>query len=403
MRTSSDHILTSHVGSLPRPDELIEANRAREAGEAIDDEAAATLQNAVADVVRRQKGIGIDVPGDGEFGKSVGHRVNYGAWWNYAFHRLGGLELNGPALDSRPPQRSRSGEIVLTSAAHRRDRVRFADAYADRDSGIWMGPRPTSGPVCVGPLTYTGHAAVQADIANFKAALRAAGLEEGFMTSVAPGSAYRIPNEYYKSDEDFLYACADAMREEYQAILDAGLVIQLDDPATATGWDMIDPAPNVADYKKFTMVRIEALNHALRDLPRDRIRFHLCWGSWHGPHTTDIPLRDIVDVMLAVNAGAYSFEAGNVRHEHEWKVWQDVKLPDDKLILPGVVSHATNVVEHPELVADRIARFANLVGKERVIASTDCGLGGRVHPQIALAKLEALVAGAALATRQLWR
>ena len=403
MRTSSDHILTSHVGSLPRPDELIEANRAREAGEAIDDEAAATLQNAVADVVRRQKGIGIDVLGDGEFGKSVGHRVNYGAWWNYAFHRLGGLELNGPALDSRPPQRSRSGEIVLTSAAHRRDRVRFADAYADRDSGIWMGPRPTSGPVCVGPLTYTGHAAVQADIANFRAALIAAGLEEGFMTSVAPGSAYRIPNEYYKSDEDFLYACADAMREEYKAILDAGLVLQLDDPATATGWDMIDPAPNVADYKKFTMVRIEALNHALRDLPRDRIRFHLCWGSWHGPHTTDIPLRDIVDVMLAVNAGAYSFEAGNVRHEHEWKVWQDVKLPDDKLILPGVVSHATNVVEHPELVADRIARFANLVGKERVIASTDCGLGGRVHPQIALAKLEALVAGAALATRQLWR
>jgi len=403
MRTSSDHILTSHVGSLPRPDELIEANRAREAGEAIDDEAAETLQNAVADVVRRQKGIGIDVPGDGEFGKSVGHRVNYGAWWNYAFHRLGGLELNGPALDSRPPQRSRSGEIVLTSAAHRRDRVRFADAYADRDSGIWMGPRPTSGPVCVGPLTYTGHAAVQADIANFKAALRAAGLEEGFMTSVAPGSAYRIPNEYYKSDEDFLYACADAMREEYKAILDAWLVLQLDDPATATGWDMIDPAPNVADYKKFTMVRIEALNHALRGLPRDRIRFHLCWGSWHGPHTTDIPLRDIVDVMLAVNAGAYSFEAGNVRHEHEWKVWQDVKLPDDKLILPGVVSHATNVVEHPELVADRIARFANLVGKERVIASTDCGLGGRVHPQIALAKLVALVAGAALATRQLWR
>jgi len=403
MRTSSDHILTSHVGSLPRPDELIEANRAREAGEAIDDEADETLQNAVADVVRRQKGIGIDVPGDGEFGKSVGHRVNYGAWWNYAFHRLGGLELNGPALDSRPPQRSRSGEIVLTSAAHRRDRVRFADAYADRDSGIWMGPRPTSGPVCVGPLTYTGHAAVQADIANFRAALIAAGLEEGFMTSVAPGSAYRIPNEYYKSDEDFLYACADAMREEYKAILYAGLVLQLDDPATATGWDMIDPAPNVADYKKFTMVRIEALNHALRGLPRDRIRFHLCWGSWHGPHTTDIPLRDIVDVMLAVNAGAYSFEAGNVRHEHEWKVWQDVKLPDDKLILPGVVSHATNVVEHPELVADRIARFANLVRKERVIASTDCGLGGRVHPQIAWAKLEALVAGAALATRQLWR
>jgi 5-methyltetrahydropteroyltriglutamate--homocysteine methyltransferase len=266
-----------------------------------------------------------------------------------------------------------------------------------------MGPRPATGPVCVGPLTYTGHDAIAADIANFKAALAAAGVVEGFMTSVAPGSAYRIPNAYYKTDEEFLYACADAMREEYKAILDAGLILQFDDPATATGWDMIDPEPTVEEYKKFTMVRVEALNHAIRGFPEDRIRFHLCWGSWHGPHTTDIPMRDIVDVMLAVNAGAYSFEAGNVRHEHEWKVWQDVKLPDDKLILPGVVSHATNVVEHPELIGERITRFANLVGRERVLASTDCGLGGRVHAQIAWAKLEALAQGAALASRQLWR
>ena len=271
-----------------------------------------------------------------------------------------------------------------------------------RHRGCSWARGPTTGPVCVGPLTYTGHDAIKADIANFKAALQAAGIEEGFMTAVAPGSAYRIPNNYYKSDEEFLYACAEAMREEYKAILDAGLVLQLDDPATATGWDMIDPEPSVEDYKKFTMVRVEALNHALRGLPQERIRFHLCWGSWHGPHTTDIPMRDIVEVMLAVNAGAYSFEAGNVRHEHEWRVWQDVKLPDGKIILPGVVSHATNVVEHPELVADRILRFANLVGRERVIASTDCGLGGRVHPDIAWAKLEALAQGAALASRQLW-
>jgi 5-methyltetrahydropteroyltriglutamate--homocysteine methyltransferase len=234
-------------------------------------------------------------------------------------------------------------------------------------------------------------------------ALAGAGVEEGFMTAIAPASASRIGNVHYKTEEEFLYACADAMREEYKTILDAGLVLQLDDPAIAENWDQINPEPSVEDYKKFTMVRVEALNYAIRGLPQERIRFHLCWGSWHGPHTTDIPMRDIVDVMLAIKARAYSFEAGNVRHEHEWKVWQDVKLPDGKLILPGIVSHATNVIEHPELVAERILRFANLVGRERVIASTDCGLGGRVHPDIAWAKLEALAQGAALATRRLWR
>jgi len=232
--------------------------------------------------------------------------------------------------------------------------------------------------------------------------MQVAGVEEGFMSSVAPGSASRIGNAYYKTEEELLYACADAMREEYKAIVDAGLILQLDDPAIAENWDMINPEPTVEEYKKFSMVRVEALNHAIKGLPHDRIRFHLCWGSWHGPHMTDIPMRDIVEVMLAIDAHAYSFEAGNVRHEHEWKIWQEVKLPDDKLILPGIVSHATNVVEHPELVAERILRFANLVGRERVIASTDCGLGGRVHPQIAWAKLEALAQGATLASRQLW-
>jgi 5-methyltetrahydropteroyltriglutamate--homocysteine methyltransferase len=257
-------------------------------------------------------------------------------------------------------------------------------------------------PVCRGPITYTGGEAIRADIAHMKAALGAAGVVEGFMTSIAPGSASRIGNEHYKTEEELIYACAEAMREEYRSILDAGLVLQLDDPAIAENWDMINPAPTVDEYRALSMVRVEALNHALRGLPQERIRFHLCWGSWHGPHVTDIPLRDIVDVMLAVNCRAYSFEAGNVRHEHEWKVWQDVKLPAGKVLIPGVVSHATNVVEHPELVADRITRFANLVGPERVIAGTDCGLGGRIHPDIAWAKLETLAQGAALASRQLY-
>ena len=402
MRQSRDQILTSHAGSLPRPEALIDANRARESGMATDERRFQDqLRTSVAEVVRLQKQAGIAIPGDGEFGKSMGHKVNYRAWWSYSFQRLGGLELGTAGLYDMPAHRSRPGEVVLTSFADRRDRLKFAAAYADPDSGITTGPRAALWPVCVGKLTYTGHAAIQSDIANFKAALQAAGIEEGFMTSIAPGSAARIANRHYKTDEEFLYACADAMREEYKTIVDAGLVLQLDDPAIAENWDMVNPEPAVADYKKFSMVRVEALNHAIRGLPEDRIRFHLCWGSWHGPHTTDIPMRDIVEVMLAVKCRAYSFEAANVRHEHEWKVWQDVKLPDGKLILPGIVSHATNVVEHPELVAERIARFANAVGKERVIASTDCGLGGRVHAQIAWAKLEALAQGAALATRQL--
>ena len=402
MKASINHIATSHVGSLPRPDGLIGANRALEAGEAFDEQAfRQTLRDAVSEVVRRQHDLGIDIPGDGEFGKPMGQSVNYGSWWRYSWQRLGGLKLGESSLYEMAPRRSQPGEVVLTSFGDRRDRTQFATAYADPESGITTGPRPPA-PVCVAPITYTGHDAIKADIANFKEAMQAAGVEEGFMSSVAPGSASRIGNAYYKTEEELLYACADAMREEYKAIVDAGLILQLDDPAIAENWDMINPEPTVDEYKKFSMVRVEALNHAIKGLPHDRIRFHLCWGSWHGPHITDIPMRDIVEVMLAIDAHAYSFEAGNVRHEHEWKIWQEVKLPDNKLILPGIVSHATNVVEHPELVAERILRFTNLVGRERVIASTDCGLGGRVHPQIAWAKLEALAQGAALASRQLW-
>jgi len=404
MQANIDHIATTHVGSLPRPDRLIAAYRALEAGEPLDEHAfRQTLTEAVSDVVRRQHDIGIDIPGDGEFGKPMGQRVQYGSWWRYSWQRLGGLQIGAtPTAYDTTPRRSRAGDIVLTTFADRRDRVRFAEAYADPDSGITTGPRPPA-PVCVAPITYTGHDAIKADIENFKAAMRASGVARGFMSSVAPGSASRIGNVHYKTAEELLYACAEAMREEYRAIVGAGLILQLDDPAIAENWDMVNPEPTVEDYRKFAMLRVEALNHAIRDLPQDRIRFHLCWGSWHGPHMTDIPMRDIVGVMLAINAQAYSFEAGNVRHEHEWKVWQDVKLPEGKLILPGVVSHATNVVEHPDLVAERILRFARVVGRERVIASTDCGLGGRVHPQIAWAKLEALAQGAALASRELWR
>jgi 5-methyltetrahydropteroyltriglutamate--homocysteine methyltransferase len=402
MRTSQDHILTSHVGSLPRPDPLIAAHNAHETGAPIDEAGFRhTLSTAVAEVVRHQHELGIDVPGDGEFGKPMAQKVQYGSWWRYSWQRLGGLGFGEPSAFDTTPRRSLPGDVVLTTFGDRRDRTQFAEAYADPASGITTGPRPPAA-VCVAPITYIGQDAVRTDIANFKQAMQAAGVAEGFMSAVAPGSASRIANQYYKTDEELLFACADAMREEYKAIVDAGIILQLDDPAIAENWDMVNPEPTVDDYKKFSLLRVEALNHAIRGLPTDRIRFHLCWGSWHGPHMTDIPMRDIVDVMLAINAGAYSFEAGNVRHEHEWTVWRETKLPDDKLLLPGIVSHATNVVEHPELVAERILRFANLVGRERVIASTDCGLGGRVHPQIAWAKLGALAQGAALASGRLW-
>ncbi len=398
MRNSRERILTSHVGSLSRPDALIAANKRREEGQG--DEAAfqKLLQAAVIDVVQRQKSAGIDVPNDGEFGKSMGQAVNYRAWLSYAFARLSGLQMDNPP--PAPPRLARADDLVMVGLEGRRDRAQFTAAYTSPDSGVSMGPGPYTRPVCIGPVRYIGQEAIKADIAHLKAALAAAGVAEGFMTAIAPGSAARLGNLHYKNDDEFLFACADAMREEYKAIVDAGLVLQLDDPGIAENWDAIIPPPSIDAYKRFTMVRVEALNHAIKGLPPDRIRFHLCWGSWHGPHVTDLPMRDIVEVMLQINAGAYSFEAANARHEHEYRVWEEVKLPDDKLILPGVVSHATNVVEHPELVAERILRFAKLVGRERVIASTDCGLGGRIHPDIAWAKLQALAEGAAIASRR---
>jgi 5-methyltetrahydropteroyltriglutamate--homocysteine methyltransferase len=406
MKHSTDRILTTHAGSLSRPADLIAINKARAGGENKDEAAyAKTLAAAVAGVVKKQHDVGIDIPDDGEFGKPMASNYDYGVWWNYAFARMQGF---APAESLPVSERKKSSvaEIALTSVGNRRDFQTFAEFYQDPDStGTLLGSaarRPSRRPVCTEPIKYKGHAAIAADIANLKTAMAAVGADDGFMCSIGPGSFARGENLYYKSDEEFVFAAADAMREEYKAIIDAGLTVQIDDPSLPDNWDMINPEPPLSEFKKFEAARIDALNHALRGLPPEQIRFHICWGSWHGPHTTDIPLRDIVDLVLKVNAGAYSVEAGNVRHEHEWRVWKEVKLPDGKIIIPGVVSHATNIVEHPQVVADRIVRYANIVGRENVVAGSDCGFGGRIHPQLAWAKLAALVDGAKLATAELW-
>jgi 5-methyltetrahydropteroyltriglutamate--homocysteine methyltransferase len=408
MRASVDRILTTHAGSLSRPTALIAQSRARAGGESKDDGAyAMCLADSVTEVVHKQRELGIDIPDDGEFGKPVAGAYDYGAWWNYAFARLSGFSPRSAGTQNEA-KHTKSGvaDVALTSFANRRDWQKFNEFYQDPEStGSLMGSaarRPVGRPACTGPIEYTGQAALAADIANLKNATAAAGVEEGFMCSIGPGSFARGEDFYYKTEEEFLFASAEAMREEYKAIVEAGIVLQIDDPSLPDNWDMINPEPPLAEFKKFERVRIEALNHALRGLPPDRIRYHICWGSWHGPHTTDIPLADIVDLVLSVNAGAYSVEAGNVRHEHEWRVWQDAKLADGKLLIPGVVSHSTNIVEHPQVVADRIVRYARVVGRENVIAGTDCGLGGRIHAQIAWAKLAALSDGARLASEELW-
>jgi 5-methyltetrahydropteroyltriglutamate--homocysteine methyltransferase len=400
-------ILTSHAGSLPRPAQLIELN-ARRGREEQGDEAAyeQQLREAVTEVVARQRAAGIDLVNDGEFGHAMRQGYDYGTWLTYAVvalaHRVAELAVVGlrQAAVTRP---AAPGEITLASFGERRDWNRFREVYSDPATGAALPETEMllRSPVIRGPIAYAGHERLQRDIADMKAALEAAGLQDGFLNAVGPASCARLPDEYYASEEEVLHACAEAMREEYVAIVEAGLVLQIDEPVIADNWDQIVPEPSVEAYQRFTRPRIEALNHAIRGLPPERIRFHLCWGSWHGPHSTDIPMADIVDLMLEINAGAYSFEAANARHEHEWQVWEQVELPEDKVIMPGVVSHATNVIEHPELVAQRIERFARVVGPERVIASTDCGLGGRVHPQIAWAKLEALGAGAAIASQRL--
>lgn len=400
MRRSVDRILTTHAGSLPRPADLRELWSSAAKGERDEALLEARLRSAAAEIVAEQLRAGIDIPNDGEIGKPMRQASDRGAWGNYIFERLSGFGPTPP--DAVAPDRASPGS-PMRIVGERWEQREFAEFYTDTQLGA--PSVPAKRPTCFGPIAYTGQKALWRDIADLKAAADAAGVEEVFMSSIAPGSLEmfcRAQNRYYPSAETFLEAIALAMREEYRAIAAAGFVLQLDDPGLPGAWDMLEPQPDLEEYRRYAIIRIEALNYALEGIAEERVRYHICWGSWHGPHTTDIPLRGIVDVMLKIKAQAYSVEAGNARHEHEYKVWREVKLPDGKILIPGVVSHATNVVEHPELVADRILNFANAVGRENVIAGTDCGLGGRVHPQIAWAKLRALSDGARLATRMLW-
>jgi len=388
MKRSTERILTTHVGSLVRPPALQDFLRARQAGKPYDEAGhAACLTASVAEIVRQQAEAGVDVVSDGEFGKSI-------SWSQYALERLSGFERRPLKPDANPFKRGA-------------DRERFLEFYAELDAR--EGVATTAESVCVGPITYGNPAELERDIANFKAALARVKVEEAFLPVAAPASV--IPdrrNEYYASEEDCLVAIADAMRTEYRTIIDNGFLVQLDDARTAVTYDRMVPPASFADYRKWVARHVEILNHAIAGLPREKIRYHVCWGSWPGPHVTDVPLKDIVDLVLKLNVGAFVIEGANPRHEHEWRVWENAKLPDGTLLVPGVISHATNIVEHPELVAERIVRLARLVGRENVIAGTDCGFAQgpfhrRVHPSIMWAKLEALAQGARLASRELWR
>jgi 5-methyltetrahydropteroyltriglutamate--homocysteine methyltransferase len=387
MKRSTARILTTHVGSLIRPPALIEFLRAQQERKPVDEAAfAACLASSVAEVVRQQAEAGVDVVSDGEFGKTI-------SWSQYALERLSGFE--------RRPMKAGANPFARGA-----DRTRFAEFYAELDARD--APATQSEAACVGPITYTGQAALQRDIDNFNAALAKSPAVDAFLPVAAPASV--IPdrkNEYYASEDDCLQAIAEAMRSEYRMIVDAGFLVQLDDARTAVTYDRMVPPASFADYRDWVARYVEVVNHALEGIPEDRVRYHVCWGSWPGPHTTDVPLHDIVDLILKMRVGAYVIEGANPRHEHEWKVWQNVKLPAGKVLIPGVISHATNIVEHPELVCERIVRLAKLVGRENIIAGTDCGFAQspmyrRVHPSIMWAKLEALAAGAQLASMELW-
>jgi 5-methyltetrahydropteroyltriglutamate--homocysteine methyltransferase len=386
MKRSSHRILTTHAGSLPRPADLLEMLQARRAGHPGDPGAfAARVRSAVADIVRRQVIHGLDIVDDGEMGKP--------SFVTYVAERLAGF---GPSGD--PPELPWAGSKEATA---------FPEFYAatvgqSANAAARGAPR-----ACTGPVSYQGHAQVQADIANLKAALAGVSVEEAFIPAISPANVQAWhKNKHYRTDEEYLFAIADAMREEYKAIAGAGFLVQIDDPRLVTYY-IAHPTSTVAECRRWAALRVEALNHALRDIPRDRVRFHTCYGINMGPRVHDMELKDIVDIILTIRAGAYSFEAANPRHEHEWRVWETVKLPEGTLLIPGVITQSTVLVEHPELVAQRIVRFAGVVGRENVIAGADCGFATfagstEIHPTIAWAKLKALTDGARLATRQLW-
>jgi 5-methyltetrahydropteroyltriglutamate--homocysteine methyltransferase len=380
MKRSVDRILTTHAGSLPRPPDLLAMaeDRTRDA-----EAYAARVRRAVTDAVQRQAAVGLDVVTDGEMSKP--------SFITYVTARLSGFE--------------RSAEPGALPWAGSKEATAFPEFYAPmlRQSPNAAAPRF----VCTGPVSYVGHAQVQADIETLRAALAGARVEEAFLPAIAPSNVEgRQKNAYYKSDEEYLFAIAEAMREEYRAIVDAGFLLQIDDPRLVTYY-ILNPRSTVAECRAWAEVRVEALNHALRGIPRERVRFHTCYSINMGPRVHDMELKDVVDLILRVRAGAYSFEAANPRHEHEWRVWASVTLPEGALLIPGVITQSTVLVEHPELVAERIGRFAGVVGRENVIAGADCGFASfagstEIHPSVVWAKLGALAEGARIASRRLW-
>jgi 5-methyltetrahydropteroyltriglutamate--homocysteine methyltransferase len=393
MKHSSDRILTTHTGSLPRPPDLVALLNCKELGEAYDGAAyRGRISRAIGDIVRQQADVGIDIIDDGEHSK-----VN---WMAYARSRLSGLA----EIDSPPRFRGATRDSLAFPQAYEDMRVMLAGR-----SGAIVAKRTVrpKAQVCTGPIAYVGQEELATDIENLKSALKGVAAEEAFMTAISPSNLeLYYENRYYASQEEYLAALAEAMRVEYRAIVDAGLLLQIDDPRMATHYNRATDA-SIEDCRKFIALRVEAVNHALRGILPDRVRFHTCYSVNIAPRVHDFELKHFVDLMLRVNASAYLIEAANPRHEHEWAVWNEVKLPDDKILVPGVVSHCIHLVEHPELVAQRIARFAEVVGRERVIAGTDCGFGtsgagDEVHPEVAWAKLRALVEGARIASRRLW-
>jgi len=381
MKFSTERILTTHAGALPQPPDLKQMHGARDTGTPLNAEAfRQRVRGAVAEVVRKQLDCGLDVINDGEVGKSNFSR--------YARDRLSGFI----------ERTAKPGE--QTSTIFARDLVEFTEYFKNRTYHRGDNVRRV---FCNAPLKYVGQESLKSEIEDFKAALAGQKYEDAFLPAIAPVTIeHWMKNDYYPNDEAYLMAIADAMHDEYKAIVDAGFLLQIDDPDLPDGWQFMSNM-TVPEYRKYAELRIDALNNGLRDIPPDRVRFHTCWGSYHGPHKYDIPLRDIIDLILKVKANTISIEAANPRHEHEWRVWEEVKLPAGKVLVPGVVGHATDIVEHPQAIADRLVRYAKIVGRENVMAGTDCGLGPRVgDPQIAWAKFEAMAEGARIATKALW-
>ncbi len=381
MLYSTERILTTHAGALPRPADVRAMVVAKVNGEAYDAALLdARLREAVAEAVRHQVECGIDIVNDGELSKT--NFTDYVRW------RIAGYV-----------ERPSAGPRRLSITA--RDETRFADYFAVNPRARPVGP-PTT-PVCVEKLSYVGQTELAADIARFKAALGGVTAAGAYLTANTPGTIeHWLANEYYKTEEEFVFAIAEIMREEYRAIVEAGFLLQIDDPDLPDGWNCL-PEITLPEYRKYAAMRVEALNHALAGIPREKVRLHVCWGSHHGPHHDDIPLKDIIDLIFQVNAGSYSIEASNPCHEHEWRVFEETKLPEGATLIPGVVGHCTDFIEHPDLVAERLVRYAQFVGRENVLAGTDCGLGPRVgHPSICWAKFEALAEGARRASKTLW-